>query len=157
MRLSSPSIFLLPSGLLLVVGDHWTSSLFRAFLIFALYLLHTVEVLGPAFQLLLPPISPSTPPLHLLQPLLLLRVSSNFSNPGLHFLKLPRRLCLSMSLLPALAPVIVAVTDNFHLTLFSSVLIRFFALYVFLFSFLCSNYCPYFSLILHLARQSFYS
>ena len=117
--LSSPSIFLLPSGLLLVVGDHWMSSLFRALLIFALCLLRTVEVLGPAFQLLLPPISPSTPPLHLLQPLLLLRVSSNFSNPGLHFPKLPRRLCLSMSLLPALAPVIVVVTDNFHLTFIS--------------------------------------
>ena len=118
VRFSSPSIFLLPSGLLLVTGDLWMSSLFRALLIFVLCLLRMVEVLGPAFQLLLPPISPSTPPLHLLQPLLLLRVSSNFSNPGLHFLKPPRKLCLSMSLLPALASVIAVVTDNFRLTFY---------------------------------------
>jgi hypothetical protein len=117
--LSSPSIFLLLSGLLLVTRDLWTSSLSRVFLVLVLCLLHMVVVLGPTFRLSLPPISPSTPLLHLLQPLLLLRVSSKFSNPSLHSLRPPRKPCLSMSLLLVLAPVIAAVIDNFHLTLIS--------------------------------------
>ena len=142
-------VFLPPSGLLLFLGDPWTSSLFRFLLIFGSpCLLHMVVLLGPICRLSLPPIFPSIPLLRLLQPLLLLHVSPSFSDQNLHPLRCPRGPCPSMSLLLAPVLVTVVVIDNFYLTLSPSVLIRSLVSYVFLFSFMCS-YLSFFS---YLAR-----
>ena len=142
-------VFLPPSGLLLFLGDPWTSSLFRFLLIFGSpCLLHMVVLSGPICRLSPPPIFPSTPLLRLLQPLLLLHVSPSFSGQNLHSPRHPRGPYPSMSLLLVPVLVTVVVIDNFYLTLSPSVLIRSLVSYVFLFSFMCS-YLSFFS---YLAR-----